>query len=98
MGISVAVILNDKPDVLARFRRKYGFPYVLLSDEDSAVIRSFGIFNTSYEPDSKYYGVPYPGVFLVSAQGTVIKKFAEESYRDRPAIDDLINSARELSR
>ena len=64
----------------------------MLSDEGSLVIRQFGLINPSYEQDTKYYGVPYPGIFFIDNLGVIRAKFAEESYRDRPLIDDLINA------
>ena len=97
-GIAIAVILPDDADLLSHFRLKYDIPYLLLSDPGSVVIRQYGIFNASYEPDSRYYGAPYPGIFLVNGGGVIVRKFAEESYRDRPLIEDVMQAAMVLSR
>lgn len=98
MGISVVVIVKDDAAQLRQFRRHYNIPYLLLSDPASQVIRQFGILNDSYEPATKYYGSPHPGVFLVNADAAVIAKFAEQDYRNRPLFDDLLMAAQKLSR
>ena len=42
------------------------------------------------------YGVPYPGIFLISSDGIIRAKFAEESYRDRPDFSDILAAAADL--
>lgn len=97
IGVSVVVILNEEAESLTAFELKYDIPYLMLGDADSTVIRQFGIFNPSYEKGSRYYGVPYPGIFLVDSEGTIVEKFSEESYRDRPVFDDLMKVAATLA-
>ena len=92
MGVSIVVLTYDSKATLAKFIQKYNVSYTMLSDKDLTVIRQFGLLNTSYEPGTKYYGVPYPGIFFIDHQGVIRAKFAEENYRDRPLIDDLINA------
>jgi peroxiredoxin len=96
--VSTAIIVKDHADTLSQFRLRHDIPYLLLSDPASAVIKQYGIFNFSYEPGTKYHGVPWPGIFLVNSEGVIVRKFAEESYRDRPLIEDVIQAAMELSR
>ena len=45
-GISVAAISYDSEEVLADFANRRGITFPLLSDDDSSVIRAFGIYNT----------------------------------------------------
>ena len=47
--------------------------------------------------DTRHYGVPYPGIFLVDAKGVIKAKFAGESYRDRPLFEDLLVAVDELT-
>ncbi|MBT4492814.1 MAG: redoxin domain-containing protein, partial [Gammaproteobacteria bacterium] len=96
-GVSVVVILNEEPEDLASFELKYDIPYLMLADVDSKVIRQFGLFNTNYEPETRYYGVPYPGVFLLDENGVIVKKLAEESYRERPLFSELVKAAQTLN-
>jgi Disulphide bond corrector protein DsbC/AhpC/TSA family len=78
--------------VLRGFAEKHGITYTLLSDEGSKVIRELGLLNDHvYEHHAAYgvpkqdrhWGVPYPGAFLLDAQGYVIQKRFQQSYRER---------------
>ena len=55
----------------------------MLSDRDSAVIRSFGIFNTNIAPGLRAHGVPHPVEYLVAPDGTVIHKYFVPNYQHR---------------
>jgi len=88
--------LYDSPAALARFSKKYEISYPVLSDPESSAIIQLGLLNPTYDPSTKYYGVPYPGVFLIDSQGIILKKFAEKNYRDRPLMEDLIRAVNEL--
>ena len=88
--------MYDSPATLERFSKKYGINYPLLSDPESSAIIQLGLLNHTYDPSTKYYGVPYPGVFLIDSEGIIIGKFAEESYRDRPLMEDLTRAVNEL--
>ena len=95
-GVNVAAVLYDPPAKLDRFSHKYGITFPLLSDPESSAIIQLGLLNPNYDPSSKYYGVPFPGVFLVNSKGIIVGKFAEENYRDRPLMEDLIESVNQL--
>ena len=69
----------------------------MLSDSDSAVIRQLGLLNTEMPQDTKYFGVPYPGIFLIDAKGNIAAKFAEEGYKARPLVEDLMSAIEQLS-
>lgn len=86
------MLTHDETEELNRFARKHNVPFVLLGDPESVVINQYGLFNTTYEPDSIFYGVPYPGVFFVDREGTIRAKFAEEQYKDRPLLDDILKT------
>jgi len=88
--------LYDSPATLARFSEKYEIGYPVLNDPESSAIIQLGLLNPTYDPSTKYYGVPYPGVLLIDSQGIIIEKFAEENYRDRPMMEDLIRAVNEL--
>jgi len=48
-GIGVAAVSYDSEDILSAFAERRGITFPLLSDDDSAVIREFGILNTVVE-------------------------------------------------
>jgi peroxiredoxin len=87
-------ISYDSVETLAEFAEKFGITYPLLSDEGSVVIRALGLYNEHLleqhrfygrEPRPDQYGVPYPGIFRLDEQGTIVDKQFEQSYRVRPA-------------
>jgi peroxiredoxin len=97
LGISVVVLIPEEPVVTAKFIEKFDIPFVILNDADSQIIRQFGLFNETYDMSTKYYGSPYPGIFLVNAGGIITGKFAEESYKERPLIETLMDAAQALN-
>ena len=90
--IKVFAISYDSVAVLAKFAETHGIQYPLLSDEGSQAIRKLGLFNEHvYEHHAMYgipkrdmfWGVPYPGAFLLDEGGRVVQKRFQQSYRER---------------
>lgn len=96
-GVTIVGLLYDPVKQLSRFSAKHKIGFTLLSDESSQVIREYGLLNTEMPKETKYFGVPYPGVFLVNAEGQIVAKFAEKDYRERPLLEDLLNAVEKLS-
>jgi hypothetical protein len=84
-GVRLAAVSYDAIEKLAHFARQHHIEFPLLSDHDSAVIRSFGIFNTNIAPGLRAHGVPHPVEYLVSPQGVVIHKYFVPNYQHRVA-------------
>jgi hypothetical protein len=82
-GIRIAAISNDTVATLKYFSDRVGIGYPLLSDAESAIIKRFGVLNTSVAADHQNYGIPNPVEFLVNPDRTVRAKYFEESIRDR---------------
>ena len=94
MGIEIAAMTYDSVATLKDVELDRGVPFTLLNDADSTHIIGLGILNTTdYEPGQRAYGVPYPGIFLVSPDGIIRYKFAEEGYRNRPDFDNVLEAA-----
>ena len=96
-GVSIVGLLYDPVKQLTRFKAKHKIAYTLLSDEGSTVIQQYGILNKEMPQETKYYGVPYPGIFLVDQQGKIVAKFAEEGYKKRPLLATLLKAVEEMS-
>lgn len=77
-GYEIVAISNDPVARLADFAQAHAITFPLLSDEDSAVIKAFGIMNTLIQPGEgahmRWYGIPYPGTYIVDADGVVVDK------------------------
>ena len=82
-GVRIAAVSYDSEETLRDFRDQHGIGFSLLSDRDSAVIRSFGIFNTNIAPGLRAHGVPHPVEYLVAPDGVVIRKYFVENYQHR---------------
>jgi peroxiredoxin len=96
MGFNVATMTYDSLDTLKNAEIDYETRFPLLRDEDTRHVSALGILNTDYEPGSRAYGIPYPGIFLLNSDGTVLAKFAEEDYRNRPDFGYVLEAARQL--
>jgi AhpC/TSA family/Thiol:disulfide interchange protein DsbD, N-terminal len=82
-GVRIAAVSYDSPETLQRFAEKYQIRIPLLSDRDSAVIRSFGILNTNIAPGLRAHGVPHPVEYLIAPDGVVIRKYFVPNYQHR---------------
>lgn len=83
-GYRMAAISYDPTEVLVRFAAQRGVAYPLLSDVGSKTIDAFNLRDTRYKPGSFAWGVPYPVILVLSPQGVVRAKLAEEDYKVRP--------------
>lgn len=82
-GLNVAAISYDRVEVLENFARRRGITIPLLSDPASRVIRDFGLLNETIPKEHEFFGVPWPGTFVIGADGRVSRKYFEENYRER---------------
>src|SRR5579872_2530918 len=89
-GLLIAAVSYDSPEVLQAFAEKHGIGFPLLSDRDSAVIRSFGIFNNNIAPGLRAHGVPHPVEYLVAPDGTLIRKYFVPNYQHRVTASEVV--------
>jgi len=85
----LASISYDSPAVLARFADAHRITFPMLSDKDSAVIRRYGILNTNIPRTHKFYGIPFPGEYLVAPDGRVADKVFLPSFEDRATASEV---------
>lgn len=90
-GLGVAAISYDSQELLRYFaERMGGFSYPLLSDPESNIMRDFGILNDNIPEGHEWYGIPFPGTFIVDAKGQVISKYFEQMHRQRFTADAIL--------
>lgn len=90
-GLSVAGVSYDSVAVLADFSRRRGITFPLLSDPGSRTIRQYGILNTTIpESNQQTYGVPFPGTFMLNAQGVVTSRYFEQAYQERTTVGSIL--------
>jgi AhpC/TSA family len=88
-GVRIAAVSYDKQKILRAFAEQYKIGFPLLSDPDSAVIRSFGILNANIAPELRAHGVPHPVQYLVAPDGTIIRKYFVANYQHRVAASEI---------
>lgn len=93
MGINIAALTYDSVEFLKEVEEDQDVRFPLLHDEDVTIVDAFGVRNIDYDPDHRFYGIPYPGIFLIDPNGVITAKFSEESYRDRPDFQDILAAA-----
>ena len=93
-GIKLYAISYDELDALKDFAANHDITFDLLSDEGSNVIREFGILNHLVPPEQvPYYGIPFPGTYLVDESGVVIAKAFHRSLAQRESAEGLLDAA-----
>ena len=89
-GLGVAAVSYDSLGTLKNFADRQHITYPLLSDPDSKIIRDFDILNETAKPGTLTYEIPYPGIYVVDAQGKVVSKYFEDDYKDRVSTADIL--------
>jgi peroxiredoxin len=86
----------DPVATLLEAQEEYGATFPLLYDEGNTHVKAMGILNTQYSPGERAYGIPYPGIFLLDAQGVIRAKLAEQDYKLRPEFSLVLEAAAAL--
>ena len=76
--------------MLADFARRRGITFPLLSDAGSAVIKQYGLLNTTIAEGHPTFGIPFPGTFIVDANGVVTSRHFEAAYQERNTIASVL--------
>ena len=90
LGIGLAAISYDSVAVLHNFAERRGIHFTLLSDPDSKIIRSVGLLNETLPHNSPFFGIPYPGTFILDSKGIIKAKYFEEDFRERFTGADIL--------
>ncbi|MDT8427565.1 MAG: peroxiredoxin family protein [Pseudomonadales bacterium] len=93
LGFGIATMTYDPVSTLKEVEIDHGTGFPLLQDVDTQHFGALDILNKSYQPGDRAYGIPEPGIFILDPNGTILLKFAEESYQIRPDFADVLNAA-----
>ena len=96
VGVNIAAMTYDSVEMLKSVEEDEGSEFTLLKDTDISHVNALGILNEDYEPGSRAYGVPHPGIFIITPDGVIRAKFAEEGFRARPDFDNVLEAAANL--
>lgn len=94
LGLGVAGMTYDQPETLQQFHQEWTLAFPLLRDVDRQHVEAWGIRNEEYGEGTFAYGVPHPGVVLLSPEGKILAKFAEPGYRSRPDWASVLEEVR----
>ena len=94
IGIAVAGMTYDTPEVIKAFDAKWEVDFPVLKDVDRQHVDAWGIRNLEYGPGTFGYGIPYPGVVLLSPKGEILGKWAKEGYRSRADWSQVLTEVR----
>ncbi len=89
-GLGLAAVSYDSVAVLNQFSARAGITFPLLSDTGSAVIRRYGILNQTIDKDTPFFGIPYPGTYIVNPSGVVVSKYFEDDFRVRDTAASIL--------
>jgi hypothetical protein len=83
MGLGIASVSYDSAALLRNFAERKDLHYPMLSDPESRMIRAFDILNDNFPKDHQWYGVPFPGMYIIDERGVVTAKYFEDDHRER---------------
>lgn len=89
-GIAVFAISYDPVDEQREFADEFGVTFPLLADPEHRVIEATGILNTLVQSDEPVYGIPFPGTYVLGADGRVEEKLFFQHYRTRPSASTVL--------
>jgi len=82
-GLGLVSITYDAPETLKKFADSRGITFPLVSDTGSAIIKRYGLLNGTVDPNTRAFGIPHPGTFILDRQGKVVARFFEDAYQER---------------
>ncbi|TQV88438.1 peroxiredoxin family protein [Aliikangiella coralliicola] len=97
LGYEVAAISYDSPQILATFKQSEQIKFKLLADKESRTMQAFKVLNTDYQPGSRHYGIPFPGIMIINPDGTLAHKYFYQGYKMRVKPDALYQWLKEKS-
>ena len=89
-GYGLAALSYDPVAVLADFSKRRGITFPLLSDGGSAVIKRYGLLNTTIPTTNDLFGYPFPGTFVLNRDGVVTARFFEDTYQERDTVSSVL--------
>ena len=96
IGVDVVGMTYDSPEIIQAFDEKWDINFPVLRDVDRQHVEAWGIRNQEYGPGTFGYGIPYPGVVLLSPEGEILAKWAQQGYRSRADWSEVLQQVSAL--
>jgi hypothetical protein len=52
-------------------------------------MKTMNVLNKDVKPESEHYGIPYPGVMVINADGKLIYNYFYQGYKKRVKLENL---------
>ena len=92
--VKLYVLSYDSHKAIANFSQTHNITFTMLSDPDSIVIKDFGILNTLIPENAHpWFGIPFPGAYIINKQGIITAKIFENIHHARPGPEQLLAAA-----
>ena len=92
----MVAITYDTPELQQAFIEAGSVTYPFLSDIDAGSFKALGILNDEYPPGDESYGIPYPGIYVLTPELEIVGKVFEERYQSRVHTETILAYAKEL--
>jgi hypothetical protein len=89
-GLGLIAVSYDPPETLKKFADSRGITFPMVSDTGSRIIKQYGLLNESVEPNTRSYGIPHPGTFILNKRGVVTARYFEDAYRERNTVASIL--------
>ena len=89
-GLGLVVITYDSLETLRTFSEARGIAFPILSDEGSVVIQEYDLLNREQQTGTRFYGIPYPGTFILDTERRVTARFFEQAYQERFTVSSIM--------
>lgn len=95
-GLKVIAITYDAPQKQQPFIDRFNIKFPVLSDIEATTVKNLGILNKEYAEGDFAYGIPYPGIFILNTDKTIMGKVFIAGYKQRLESNALLNYAKKV--
>jgi hypothetical protein len=89
-GYGLVIVTYDPVETLKKFADSRGITFPMISDQGSAIIRRYGLLNETVERDTRAWGIPHPGTFILDTRGVVRARYFEDAYQERNTVASIL--------
>jgi thioredoxin-dependent peroxiredoxin len=93
LGVEILGISKDSVESHEKFKKKFKFPFELLSDENEVVCQKFSVIKEKNMYGKKFMGIER-STFLVDEEGKLLKEWRKVKVDGH--VDEVYNFAKEL--
>jgi AhpC/TSA family len=89
-GLGLIAVSYDSTEILKKFADSRGITFPMVSDPGSRIIKEYGLLNETVDPNTRSYGIPHPGTFMLNKNGVVTSRYFEDAYQERNTVASIL--------